>query len=127
MKINSIRTRNAPEPIGPYSQAIESNGLIFTSGQIAIIPATGELLEGDVTEQTRLVLENLKEVLAATGSGLEQVVKTTIYLKNMDDFPDVNAIYGEYFEQTLPARSTVEVSRLPKNVLVEIDCIAVKK
>lgn len=127
MKINSIRTDNAPEPIGPYSQAIESNGYIFTSGQIAINPKTGQVVEGDVTEQTRLVISNLNAVLIEAGSGLDQVVKTTIFLKNMDDFPKVNEIYSEYFDQKPPARSTVEVSCLPKNVLVEIDCIAIKR
>jgi 2-iminobutanoate/2-iminopropanoate deaminase len=127
MEINSIHTSDAPEPIGPYSQAIESNGFIFTSGQIAINPLTGELVQKDVIEQTRTVIENLKAVLKAANSGLEQVVKTTIYLKDMDDFPNVNTVYAEYFSQTQPARSTVEVSRLPKNVLIEIDCIATKK
>ena len=127
MEINSIHTNDAPEPIGPYSQAIESNGFIFTSGQIAINPATGELVQKDVIEQARTVIENLKAVLKAADSGLEQVVKTTIYLKDMDDFPNVNAVYAEYFNQTQPARSTVEVSRLPKNVLIEMDCIASKK
>jgi 2-iminobutanoate/2-iminopropanoate deaminase len=126
MKLKSIKTKDAPEPIGPYSQAIESNGFIFTSGQIAILPSTGQLLVGDVVEQTRLVLNNLKAVLSAAGSGMDQIVKTTIYLSNMDDFPKVNAVYAEYFNESPPARSTVEVSRLPKNVLVEIDCIATK-
>lgn len=127
MDIKNIKTKDAPEPIGPYSQAIESNGFIFTSGQIAIIPSTGQLLDGDVAEQTRLVMDNLSAVLSAAGSEMDQVVKTTIYLNNMDDFPQVNTVYAEYFNQTPPARSTVEVSRLPKNVLVEIDCIAIKK
>jgi len=127
MELKSIKTKNAPEPIGPYSQAVEANGFIFTSGQIAIIPSTGELMGGEVGKQVRLVLDNLKAVLAAAGAGMDQIVKTTIYLKSMDDFPKVNAVYAEYFTKTPPARSTVEVSRLPKNVLVEIDCIAVKK
>ncbi|MEJ2545421.1 MAG: RidA family protein [Calditrichaceae bacterium] len=127
MDLKSIKTKDAPEPIGPYSQAIESNGFIYTSGQIAIVPSTGQLLDGDVVEQTHQVLNNLKAVLLTAGSGMNQVVKTTIYLKNMDDFPKVNAAYSEYFVDTPPARSTVEVSRLPKNVLVEIDCIAIKR
>lgn len=127
MAIKSIKTKNAPEPIGPYSQAIESNGFIFTSGQVAINPSTGQLLDGNVAEQTRLVLDNLKAVLLAARSNMDKIVKTTIYLNSMDDFPSVNEVYAEYFTKTFPARSTVEVSRLPKNVLVEIDCIAIKK
>jgi len=126
MKINNIYSNNAPEPIGPYSQAIEVNGFIYTSGQIAIDPESGQLLEGNVEDQTRLILDNLKAVLEAADSGLDKVVKTTIYLKSMDDFPVVNTVYSVYFSKIPPARSTVEVSRLPKNVLVEIDCIAVK-
>ncbi len=124
MKI--IKTDGAPAPIGPYSQAMESNGLIFTSGQIAIDPATNQLIEGGVEAQAERVFENLKAVLQAAGSDLEHVVKTTIYLKNMDDFVRVNEIYARYFGKALPARSTVEVSRLPKDVLIEVDCIAEK-
>ncbi len=127
MAINSIKTKDAPEPIGPYSQAIESNGFIFTSGQIAINPSTDQLLDGNVAEQTRLVLDNLKAVLLAARSNMDKIVKTTIYLNSMDDFPSVNEVYAEYFSKTPPARSTVEVNRLPKNALVEIDCIAIKK
>ena len=126
MTLKKIVTNKAPEPIGPYSQAIESAGFIFTSGQIPIDPFTGQILEGDVTEQAKLALNNLTAVLNAAGSGMDKVVKTTIYLGNMDDFPKVNKVYSEYFTKTPPARSTVEVSRLPKNVLVEIDCIAIK-
>ena len=121
-----IKSNKAPEPIGPYSQAIEVNGMIFTSGQIAINPWTGRLTEGDVREQAKMVFENLRAVLEAAGSSLERAVKTTIYLKNMDDFGDVNEVYGGYFGTALPARSTVEVSRLPKDVLIEVDCVAVK-
>jgi 2-iminobutanoate/2-iminopropanoate deaminase len=127
MAIKSIKTKDAPEPIGPYSQAVESNGFIFTSGQIAINPLTGQLLDGTVAEQTRLVLDNLKAVLLAAGSNMDKIVKTTIFLNSMDDFPKVNEVYAEYFVKSFPARSTVEVNRLPKNVLVEIDCIAIKK
>ncbi len=125
MKI--IKTDQAPAPIGPYSQAIESNGLIFTSGQIAIDPATNTLIDGDVVTQAKQVFENLKAVLEAAGSGLDRVVKTTIYLKNMNDFAQVNEIYATYFGQAVPARSTVEVARLPKDVLIEVDCIAEKR
>ncbi len=125
MKI--IRTKQAPEPIGPYSQAVESNGLIFTSGQIAIDPTSNTLIEGDVVEQARQVFENLKAVLEAAGSDLEHVVKTTIYLKDMNDFVRVNEIYATYFGKAAPARSTVQVARLPKDVAIEVDCIAEKK
>jgi len=126
MQRQIIRTSKAPEPIGPYSQAIEANGFIFTSGQIAIDPQTGTLLEGNVEEQAHLVFKNLQAVLEAAESSLDAVVKTTIFLKSMSDFSSVNQVYSEYFGKGLPARSTVEVSRLPKDVLVEVDCIAVK-
>jgi len=126
MSIQFIKSGEAPEPIGPYSQAIEVNGFIFTSGQIAL-DVTGNQIEGGVAEQARQVLMNLQAVLFAAGSDLDHVVKTTIYLKNMDNFALVNEVYAEFFSRALPARSTVEVSRLPKDVLVEVDCIAVKK
>ena len=126
MSIKTIKSENAPAPIGPYSQAVESSGFIFTSGQISIDPKTNELIEGSVAEQAKLVFENLKAVLQAAGSGLDKVVKTTIFLQNMSDFAAVNEIYAQYFNVSLPARSTVEVSSLPKNVLVEVDCIAIK-
>jgi 2-iminobutanoate/2-iminopropanoate deaminase len=119
-----INSDRAPAPIGPYSQAIQMDNLLFTSGQIAIDPESGELLNGDVAEQTKLVLENVSAVLEAAGSSRQHVLKTTIFLKNMSDFATVNQVYGEYFGDVLPARSTIEVSRLPKDVLVEIDCIA---
>lgn len=119
-----IKSDHAPEPIGPYSQAVAWQGLIFTSGQIAIDPATGKLSAGDVVAQTKLVIRNLQAILTAGGSSLENVLKTTIYLKDMSDFVRVNEVYAQYFGQSLPARSTVEVSRLPKDVLIEIDCIA---
>ena len=121
-----IKTSNAPAPIGPYSQAVKFDNLIFTSGQIAINPDNNELTGGDVEEQTRQVMTNLQAVLAAGEASFESVLKTTIYLKSMDDFAKVNAIYNEYLGNSVPARSTVEVSRLPKDVLVEIDCIATK-
>ena len=121
MKI--VNTTNAPEAIGPYSQAIKFNGVIYTSGQIALTP-DGELIERDIKKQTRQVLTNLKNVLESTESGLDQVLKVTIYLENMEDFGIVNVIYAEYFGDHKPARSTVAVKTLPKNVLVEMDVIA---
>jgi len=126
MAVKLIKSQNAPAPIGPYSQAVEVNGFIFTSGQIALT-ANGELIQEDITAQSKQVFDNLSEVLNAAGSDLDHVVKTTIYLKNMSDFGKVNEIYANYFGKSLPARSTVEVSRLPKDVLVEVDCIAIKK
>ncbi|MBD3223267.1 MAG: hypothetical protein GF313_00945 [Caldithrix sp.] len=122
-----IQSDKVPAPIGPYSQAIEANGFVFTSGQIALDAATGQLIEGGVEEQTRKVLDNVKAILDAGGIGLNDVVKTTIYLKNISDFSTVNQIYAEYFGESMPARSTVEVSRLPKDVFIEIDCMALKK
>ena len=119
-----ISTAEAPQAIGPYSQAIEAGGFVFVSGQIPLIPATGELVEGSVEVQTARVLENLKAILEAAGSSLESVVKTTVYITNMDDFAKVNGIYGQYFQENPPARVCVEVSKLPKGALVEIDVIA---
>ena len=121
-----ISTAEAPQAIGPYSQAIEAGGFVFVSGQIPLIPATGELVEGSVEVQTARVLENLKAILEAAGSSLESVVKTTVYITNMDDFTKVNGIYGQYFQENPPARVCVEVSRLPKGALVEIDVIAAR-
>lgn len=121
-----ISTAEAPQAIGPYSQAIEAGGFVFVSGQIPLIPATGELVEGSVEVQTARVLENLKAILEAAGSSLESVVKTTVYITNMDDFAKVNGIYGQYFEENPPARVCVEVSKLPKGALVEIDVIAAR-
>lgn len=123
--MKSIHTENAPQAIGPYSQAIVTGGLVFSAGQVAIDPATGELVAGDTAAQTRQVLENLAAVLAAAGTGLGQVVKTTVFLKNFDDFAAMNAVYAEAFGDHKPARSTVEVVRLPKNALVEIEAIAI--
>jgi 2-iminobutanoate/2-iminopropanoate deaminase len=120
-----ISTENAPRALGPYSQAIRANGLVFLSGQVAIDPATGYVVEGGVTQQTERILENLKAVLEAAGSSLESVVKTTVYLKSIGDFSKMNDIYGRYFPSNPPARSTVEVSRLPRDVGVEIDAIAI--
>jgi 2-iminobutanoate/2-iminopropanoate deaminase len=125
MKI--VQTQQAPAAIGPYSQAVIANGIVYCSGQIALIPETGELLKGDISDQTHLVLENLSAVLNAAGSDLEHVIKATVFLKKMSDFPIVNAIYAEYFNRHKPARACVEVSCLPKNVDVEIDAIALLK
>jgi 2-iminobutanoate/2-iminopropanoate deaminase len=118
-----ITAENAPAAIGPYSQAIKANGFIFTSGQIPLTP-DGELVDGDIHEQTRQVLTNLSAVLEAAGSSLDQIVKTTIYLTDMDDFIAVNTVYAEFFAGSFPARSTVAVKTLPKNVQIEIDAIA---
>ncbi len=122
-----VQTSAAPPAIGPYSQAIISGDLIFCSGQIPLDPATGEIVEGGIEEQTHRVLKNLRAVLESAGSGLEHVLKTTVFLKRMDDFAAMNAVYATYFPDAPPARSTVEVSRLPRNVLIEIECIALAK
>ena len=127
MSRQTVYSKEAPKPIGPYSQAICYDRLVFTSGQIPIDARTGELAGSDVGDQTKQVLENLSFVLKAAESSLDAVIKTTIYLKNMNDFTRVNQVYASYFGQSPPARSTVEVSRLPKDVLVEIDCIAVRE
>jgi 2-iminobutanoate/2-iminopropanoate deaminase len=122
-----IGTGNAPKPIGPYSQAVlvKGQGLLFTAGQIGLDPATGEMVSGGVEEQAHRVLENLKAIIEAANGTLEDVVKTTIYLKNMGDFSKVNTVYASYFAtRPYPARSTVEVASLPKGALVEIDAVA---
>ena len=119
-----IETKKAPAAIGPYSQAMKVNGMVYTSGQIALTPA-GELIENDVEKQTRQVLTNLSNVLEEAGSSLNKVVKTTIFLDSMDDFLKVNEIYAEFFGEHKPARSTVAVQTLPKNVLVEIEAIGI--
>jgi 2-iminobutanoate/2-iminopropanoate deaminase len=119
-----ISTNDAPQAIGPYSQAIKANGFVFASGQIAIDPATQQLIGGDVAAQTDRVLKNVSSILKAAGSGLEKVVRSTVFLKNMSEFQAMNEVYGRYFSASPPARSTVEAARLPKDVLVEIDVIA---
>ena len=119
-----ISTKDAPQAIGPYSQAIRANGFVFVSGQVAIDPATQQVLSGDVEAQTDRVLKNLSAILNAAGSSLEKVVRSTVFLKNMGEFAAMNEVYGRYFNANPPARSTVEVARLPKDVLVEIDVIA---
>ena|ERR1700731_2986631 len=119
-----IATKEGPEAIGPYSQAIRANGFVFVSGQVAIDPANQQVVGSDVAVQTDRVLKNLSAILKAAGSGLDKVVRSTVFLKNMGDFAAMNEVYGRYFSSTPPARSTVEVVRLPKDVLVEIDVIA---
>jgi 2-iminobutanoate/2-iminopropanoate deaminase len=119
-----IATDHAPKAIGPYSQAIRAQGLIFTSGQVAIDPTTQQVIVGDVSAQTDRVLKNLAAILEASGSTLDKVLRCTVFLKNMTDFAVMNEVYGRYFTLAPPARSTVEVARLPKDVLVEIDVIA---
>ncbi len=119
-----IETSRAPAPIGPYSQAIRAGGLIFLSGQIPIDPATGTIVAGGVADQTRQVLKNLSAVLDAAGSSLAKVVKTSIFLKDLDDFATFNSVYAEFLGETKPARSTVQAARLPREVLVEIEAIA---
>lgn len=125
MSKTTISTEKAPGAIGPYSQAVEAGGFIFTSGQLGIDPATGEF-GATVEEQTRLSLENVKAILEAAGASLNQVVKTTVFLKDMNDFVRVNEVYSSFFEKPYPARSAVEVARLPKDALVEIETIVVK-
>jgi 2-iminobutanoate/2-iminopropanoate deaminase len=119
-----IATSQGPKAIGPYSQAIKANGLVFLSGQIPLDPATQQLITDDVAAQTECVLQNIAAILAAAGSSLARVVKTTVFLKSMNDFAAMNQVYGRHFTDDPPARSTVEVARLPKDVLVEIDVIA---
>lgn len=120
-----IATKNAPGAIGPYNQAIKVSGsLLFTAGQIPLCEKTGEIVGTTVQEQARKVLENLKAVVEAGGSSLDKVVKTTVFMKDMNDFAAVNEIYGEFFSENPPARSAVEIARLPKDVMVEIECVA---
>jgi 2-iminobutanoate/2-iminopropanoate deaminase len=119
-----IATDRAPQAIGPYSQAVVYNGLAYLSGQIGFDPASGQLVPGGVAEQTERVLQNLKAVLEACGSSLDRVLKTTVYLKDIGDFTSMNQVYGRYFAHDPPARATVEAARLPRDVRVEIDCIA---
>src|SRR3984885_4876785 len=121
-----IATDNGPKAIGPYSQAIKANGFVFVSGQVAIDPATQQVISGDVGTQTDRVLRNLGAILEAAGSGLGKVVRTTVFLKNMSEFAAMNEVYAKHFSSAPPARSTVEVARLPKDVLVEIDVIALE-
>jgi len=119
-----ISTKEGPQAIGPYSQAVRSNGFVFVSGQVAIDPATQQVIAGDIAAQTDRVMKNLSGILKAAGSRLEKVVRATVFLKNLGDFAAMNEVYARYFTSAPPARSTVEVARLPKDVLVEIDVIA---
>lgn len=119
-----VLTEKAPKPIGPYSQAIKSAGFLFASGQVALDPRTNEFLSGDIRQQTDRVLENIKAILEAGGVNLHHVVKSTVFLKDMNDFAAMNEVYGKYFSSAPPARSTVQVARLPKDALVEIEVIA---
>ena len=119
-----VLTDRGPKPIGPYSQAVKSNGLLFVSGQVAIDPRSNEFVPGDIRQQTERALENLKGILEASGANLHHVVKTTVFLKDMNDFAAMNEVYGRFFTAASPARSTVQVARLPKDALVEIEVIA---
>jgi 2-iminobutanoate/2-iminopropanoate deaminase len=120
----TVHTDRAPKVIGPYTQAVKANGFVYTAGQIPIDPTTGNIVDGGVTQQTRQVLENLKAVLQAAGSSLEQVVKATVFLKQMADFAAMNEVYAEYLSDAKPARSTVAVAELPRGALVEIDLVS---
>jgi 2-iminobutanoate/2-iminopropanoate deaminase len=124
MQKEVVSTNKAPAAIGPYSQGIRAGSFIFVSGQIPLDPVTGELVSGHIKEQTRQVLENLRNILEAGGSSLEEVVKTTIFMANMENYKDVNDVYAEFFGKTKPARATVEVARLPKDVGIEIEAVA---
>lgn len=123
---NVISTDKAPAAIGPYSQAIEVNGMIYTSGMIPIDPSTGELVTGSVEPQAEQAISNLEALLAASGSSIEKVVKTVVFISNMDDFGKINEVYAKHFKEPYPARSCVQVARLPKDVAIEIEAVAVK-
>jgi 2-iminobutanoate/2-iminopropanoate deaminase len=124
MSITAIKTDKAPAAVGPYSQGIMVNGMIFTAGQAGLVPGTGKLIEGGIREQTMQTLHNIQGVLEAGGASMNRVIKTTVFLQNMSDFPAMNEVYATFFGETLPARSTVEVAKLPLGALVEIEAIA---
>lgn len=119
-----VHTAGAPNPIGPYAQAIRAGGFVFVSGQIPLDPVTGTLVDGAIAEQTRRVMQNLKAILEAAGSGMHRVVKTTLYLKDLADFAACNEVYGEFLGEAKPARATIQAARLPKDVLLEVDAVA---
>jgi 2-iminobutanoate/2-iminopropanoate deaminase len=119
-----VTTDRGPKPIGPYSQAVKTGGFLFLSGQVALDPKSGEMTGGDIRQQTERVMENIKGILEAAGSNLHHVIKTTVFLKDIDEFPAMNEVYGRYFTAAPPARSTVQVARLPKDALVEIEVTA---
>ncbi len=121
-----ISTNNAPKAIGPYSQAVEANGMLFISGQIPVDPQTGQIVQGGIEAQTRQVLNNIKAILEAAGYGLNNVVKTTVYLKDLNDFAKMNQVYATFFDSQPPARAAFQVARLPLDVLIEIEAIAIK-
>jgi 2-iminobutanoate/2-iminopropanoate deaminase len=127
MSRSIVRTDSAPKAIGPYSQAVVAGGQVFCSGQVGLDPATGQLVPGGIQAETRRVLENLSAVLSGAGASVADVVRCTVFLKNMGDFAAMNEIYAQFFKADPPSRATVEVARLPKDALVEIDCIAVRK
>lgn len=126
MRRKIIHTSEAPQPIGPYSQAVQAGGeFIYTAGQIPLDPKTGQIVEGGIKEQTRQVLQNLRAILEQAGASLNTVIKTTIYLKDLNEFSSVNEVYAEFFQNDPPARTTIEVSRLPRDVRIEIDAVAI--
>lgn len=125
MRMEVISTKDAPKAIGPYSQAVRVQNMVYTSGQIPVDPSNGEVVGGGIENQAKQVLENLKAVLVEAGTRFENVLKTTVYIKDMKDFASVNNIYGHYFKEPYPARSCVEVARLPKDVLIEIEAVAI--
>ncbi|MBI3241485.1 MAG: RidA family protein [Chloroflexi bacterium] len=125
MNRNIIHTDHAPKAIGPYSQAVRVGDFVYTAGQVPIVPATGDLIAGEIEAQTRQALTNIKVILEAAGSGLDKVVKTTVFMTNLGDFARMNGVYAEFFPSNPPARSTVQVTALPKGAMVEIECVAV--
>lgn len=125
MEKTIISTKNAPSAIGPYSQAIMANGMVYTSGQLPLNPADGKLVTDDIKKATKQSLDNLRSILEEAGTDLSKVIKTTVFLKNLDDFVAVNEVYGEYFSERSPARSCVQVAKLPMDALVEIEAVAI--